>query len=37
MGTIGSGNLDMMKKLIGYLSKSKHRFIVSSRDRTMIN
>lgn len=29
LGTIGTGELDLMKKLIGYLSESKHRFIVS--------
>ena len=29
MGTIGSGNLPMMNRLIGILAKSKHRFIVA--------
>ena len=29
LGTIGTGNYELMKKLIGYLSESKHRFIVS--------
>ena len=29
LGTIGTGDLDLMKRLIGYLSESKHRFIVS--------